>query len=433
MKMAQEPVLIAIFFACIFLSAFFSGSEVALISITQAKVRALMKTRGKNAAALAALKKEPDHILITVLIGNNLVNVTAAAVATSLAIGRFGDAGVGIATGVVVFILLVFGEIGPKMLAVRHTEPIALAVARPIRFLSRIFSPILWVFDRMSRSNTLTAAFAKPAITEDEIRGWIDLGEEEGTIEKDEQEMLYNVLAFGDTMAREVMTPRLDVVMVEDTATIREAARIFEEMGFSRLPVFHDQKDNVTGLLNVKDVFPAVLAGRQNEGIRDLTTEPYFVPESKKIDEILKELQRRKVHMAMVLDEYGVFAGVLTVEDILEELVGDIMDEFDDQEEPGIQQVEQGVYFVHGHVWVEELNAQLGTHLPVEESFETLGGLIIERLGHIPHKGETVTVTEAGVRLAVLQMWGRRIRKVKVTLPPAGNPLPGPGTEGGSG
>ncbi|MBS1194596.1 MAG: hypothetical protein H6R29_528, partial [Methanomicrobia archaeon] len=173
--------------------------------------------------------------------------------------------------------------------------------------------------------------------------------------------------------------------------------------------------------------------GRQNEGIRDLTTEPYFVPESKKIDEILKELQRRKVHMAMVLDEYGVFAGVLTVEDILEELVGDIMDEFDDQEEPGIQQVEQGVYFVHGHVWVEELNAQLGTHLPVEESFETLGGLIIERLGHIPHKGETVTITEAGVRLAVLQMWGRRIRKVKVTLPPAGNPLPGPGTEGGSG
>ncbi|MBS1193860.1 MAG: hypothetical protein H6R28_260, partial [Methanomicrobiales archaeon] len=168
MQMAQEPVLIAIFFACIFLSAFFSGSEVALISITQAKVRALMKTRGKNAAALAALKKEPDHILITVLIGNNLVNVTAAAVATSLAIGRFGDAGVGIATGVVVFILLVFGEIGPKMLAVRHTEPIALAVARPIRLLSRIFSPVLWVFDRLSRSNTLTAAFAKPAITEDE-------------------------------------------------------------------------------------------------------------------------------------------------------------------------------------------------------------------------------------------------------------------------
>jgi CBS domain containing-hemolysin-like protein len=221
--------------------------------------------------------------------------------------------------------------------------------------------------------------------------------------------------------------------MVEDTATLRGAARIFEETGFSRLPVFHDQKDNVIGLLNVKDVFPAVLAGRENGGIRDLTTEPYFVPESKKIDEILKELQRRKVHMAMVLDEYGVFAGVLTVEDILEELVGDIMDEFDDQEEPGIQQVEEGVYFVHGHVWVEELNAQLGTHLPVEESFETLGGLIIDRLGHIPHKGETVTITEAGVRLAVLQMWGRRIRKVKVTLPRGEPPAPGPGTGGESG
>ncbi|MDD1656102.1 MAG: hemolysin family protein [Methanomicrobiales archaeon] len=427
--MAQELVKIAVFFVCIFFSAFFSGSEVALISITQAKVRALLKTREKNAAALAALRKEPDHILITVLIGNNLVNVAAAAVATSMAIDRFGDAGVGIATGLVVLVLLIFGEIGPKMLAVRFTEPVALAVSRPILLLSRIFSPVLWAFDHVSRSRTLTAAFAKPAITEEEIRGWIDLGKEEGTIEKEEQEMLYNVLAFGDTTAREVMTPRLDVVMVEDTATLRDAARVFDETGFSRLPVFHDQKDNVTGLLNIKDVFPAVLADRKDQGIRDLATEPYFVPESKKIDEILKELQRRKVHMAMVLDEYGVFAGILTVEDILEELVGDIMDEFDDQEEPGIQQMEEGVYFVHGHVWVEELNAQLGTNLPVEESFETLGGLIIDRLGHIPHKGEMVAVTEAGVRLVVLQMWGRRIRKVKVILPRHGST--GQGSGGG--
>ncbi|MDD1653394.1 MAG: hemolysin family protein [Methanomicrobiales archaeon] len=431
--MAEEVVLIAVFFICIFLSAFFSGSEVALISITRAKVKALLKSQEKNAAALAALRKEPDHILITVLIGNNLVNVAAAAVATSLAIARFGDAGVGIATGFVVLVLLVVGEIGPKMLAVRYTEPIALAVARPILLLTRIFSPVLWVFDHLSRSHALTEAFAKPAITEDEIRGWIDLGTEEGTIEEEEQEMLYNVLAFGDTTAREVMTPRLDVVMVEDTATIREAARIFEEMGFSRLPVFHDQKDNVTGLLNVKDVFPAVLAGRKDESIRDLATEPYFVPESKKIDEILKELQRRKVHMAMVLDEYGVFAGILTVEDILEELVGDIMDEFDDQEEPEIQRVEKGIYFVHGHVWVEELNAELGTHLPVEESFETLGGLIIDRLGHIPHKGEGVAMTEAGVRLVVLQMWGRRIRKVKVILPDEGTAAPEPGGKRESG
>ena len=431
--MAQELLKVAIFFACIFFSAFFSGSEVALISLTQARVRALLKTQGKNAAALAALKKEPDHILITVLIGNYLVNVAAAAVATSLAIDRFGDAGIAIATGVVVLILLVLGEIGPKMLAVRFTEPVALAVSRPILLLSRIFSPVLWAFDHLSRSHTLTAAFAKPAITEEEIRGWIDLGKEEGTIEKEEQEMLYNVLAFGDTTAREVMTPRLDVVMVEDTATIREAARVFEEMGFSRLPVFHDQKDNVTGLLNVKDVFPAVLAEQKEQGIRDLTTEPYFVPESKKIDEILKELQRRKVHMAMVLDEYGVFAGILTVEDILEELVGDIMDEFDDQEEPEIQQVEEGVYFVHGHVWVEELNTQVGTHLPVEESFETLGGLVIDRLGHIPHKGEAVAITEAGVRLVVLQMWGRRIRKVKVILPSTGETTREPGGKGESG
>jgi CBS domain containing-hemolysin-like protein len=183
----------------------------------------------------------------------------------------------------------------------------------------------------------------------------------------------------------------------------------------------------------VKDVFPAMLGGPRDQGIRELATEPYFVPESKKIDEILKELQRRKVHMAIVLDEYGVFAGILTVEDLLEELVGDIMDEFDDQEEPEIQRVEEGVYFVHGHVWVEELNAQLSLSLPVEESFETLGGLIIDRLGHIPHKGEMVAVTEAGVRLVVLQMWGRRIKKVKVILPRDGGPGLGNGGGEGSG
>lgn len=433
MRMAPELVKIAVFFACIFLSAFFSGSEVALISITQAKVRSLLKSRGKEVTALAALKKEPDHILITVLIGNTLVNVAAAAVATSLAIDRFGDAGVGIATGVVVLVLLIFGEIGPKMMAVRFTEPIALSVSRPILFLSRVFSPFIWVFDHLSRSRTLTAAFAKPAITEEEIRGWIDLGKEEGTIEEEEQEMLYNVLEFGDTIAREVMTPRVDVVMVEDTATLTEAARVFNEIGFSRLPVFHDQKDNVVGLLNVKDVFPAMLGDRKDIGIRDLMTEPYFVPESKKIDEILKELQRRKVHMGFILDEYGVFAGILTVEDILEELVGDIMDEFDDQEEPEIQQVEEGVYFVHGHVWVEELNAQLSLHLPVEEAYKTLGGLIIDRLGHIPHKGEEVAITEAGIRLVVLQMWGRRIQKVKVIVPGAATPSQGSSGREGSG
>ncbi len=415
--MASE-ILVIIFFLCILLSAFFSGSEVALLSITRSKVRTLLARGGKDAQALATLKRSPDHIIITVLIANTLVNVGAATIATSLAIGIFGSIGLGIATGVVVLLLLVFGEIGPKMLAVRFTEPVALAVARPILLLATILSPVLWVFDRLSRSMELTKAFAKPAITEEELRGWIELGREEGTLEKEEEQMLFNVLEFGDTTAREVMTPRVDVTMIDENDTLPQAVAIFKETGFSRLPVFSGEKGNVIGLLNVKEVFPVVLEQRQGVGIRDLMHEPYYAPETAKIDDLLKELQKRKIHMGFVLDEYGEFAGIITVEDILEELVGEILDEFD-QDEPEIQTVEPGVWLVNGQVRVWDANERLGISLPLEGSYDTLGGLVIERLGHIPRRGETVSLDCPGLSLTVIQMLGRRVGRVKVTVPPA--------------
>jgi putative hemolysin len=413
--MIPESIKILLFLLCLVFSAFFSGSEVALVSITRAKVRTLLMKGDKRAAALAALKKKPDHMLITILIGNNIVNVAASALATSIAIDRYGDTGVGIATGVVVFLLLVFGEIGPKIYGVRFTEAFALAVSRPINLLAWIFSPLLWVFDRISNSSTLTTAFAKPSITEEEIKGWIDLGKEEGAIEQEQRELLYSVFEFGDTTAREVMTPRPDVVLIEDTSSIESAINIFNGTGFSRLPVYHDQIDNIVGLLNVKDLFPVALA-RKTVAIRDLMHEPFFVPESKKIDELLKELQVRKSHMAIVLDEYGTFVGIVTVEDILEELVGEILDEFD-KEEPDIQKTEDGGYLLDARAWVEDLNDELSMNLPLEESYETIGGLLIERLGHIPYKGEKVVIEETGSTLTVVQMRGKRVVKIKLTLP----------------
>jgi len=406
------------FLLCIILSAFFSGSEVALLSITQSKVRTLLSRGGRSAQALAELKRSPDHIIITVLIGNTLVNVGAASIATSLAIEAFGNVGIGIATGLVVLLLLIFGEIGPKMVAVRFTERVALGVARPIRFLAIIFSPFIWIFDRLARSMELTKAFAKPAITEEELRGWIELGREAGTIEKGEQQMLFNVLEFGDTTAREVMTPRVSVTMVDERDTLGQAVAIFKETGFSRLPVFSGEKGNVIGLLNVKEVFPVVLEERQGVSIRDLMHESFFAPETMKIDDLLKELQRRKVHMGFVLDEYGEFAGIITVEDILEELVGEILDEFD-QDEPDVQVVEPGVYLVNGQVRVKDANDRLGISLPPGESYETVGGLVIDRLGHIPRRGETVSLDGAGLSLTVIQMLGRRVGTVKVTVSPA--------------
>lgn len=415
--MISTSLKVLLFGVCLFFSAIFSSSEVALISITRAKVRTLLQRKDRRAEALAALKKHPDHTLITILIGNNIVNVAAASLATSIAIDQFGDVGLGIATFVVVILLLVFGEIGPKIFAVRVTDTLALRMAPFIYFLSRLLSPILWMYDRVSRSSNLTVAFAKPGITEDEIKGWIDLGKEEGAIEQDERELLYSVLEFSDTIAREVMTPRLDTVMVEDISTPEQATKIFNETGFSRLPVFHDQIDNIVGILNVKDVFPVVLSKKEGVVIRDLIHEPLLVPETKKIDDLLKEMRQKQVHMAIIFDEYGSFSGIVTIEDILEELVGEIQDEHD-REEPLIQQMDERTYLVGGITWVEDLNEALHLDLPIHESYETVAGLVTERLGHIPRKGESVEIEENGISFTVMQMRKNRITTLKLTTPP---------------
>ena len=416
--MIQDLVDILLFIICVILSAFFSSSEVALISITRAKVRTLSNEGKPGATAVAALKESPEHLLITILIGNTVVNIAAAAIATAIAIRMFGNIGVGIATGFVVIVLLVFGEIGPKIYAARATDSYALTVAPVILFLSRIFTPVIWVVDRVSPTFGIGKENAEPAVTEEEIKEWIDVGKEDGTIEQGEQDMLYSVLEFGDTPAREIMTPRVDAVLMEDTNTIDEAIRIFNDTGFSRIPVYHEQIDNVTGVLNVKDVFSAMVSQRKVNSIKEIMYDPTFVPETKKIDDLLKELQVRRVQIAVVIDEYSSFVGIVTVEDILEELVGDIMDEYD-TEEPDIQQIADGVYVVDAQMWVEDINEKIDISLPTDESYETVGGLLIDGLGHIPqHPGEKVEIEGGRVTLVVIQMHGRRIVKVKCVIHP---------------
>ena len=415
--MIEDAVQILLFILCVILSAFFSSSEVALISITRAKVRTLVNEGKKGSEALAALKEKPDRLLITILIGNNIVNVAAAALATAIAIRLFGDVGVGIATGLVVIILLVFGEIGPKIYATRATDSFALSVTPIIYFLSRILTPFIWLVERVSPKFGM-GEMGEQAVTEEEIKEWIDVGKEEGTIEQGEQDMLYSVLEFADTTAREIMTPRVDVIAMEDTVSFEEAIRIFNETGFSRIPVYHDQIDNITGILNVKDVFSAMVSHRKETTIKEVMYDPMFVPETKKIDDLLKELQVHRVQMAIILDEYSSFVGIVTVEDILEEIVGDIMDEYD-KEEPDVQTISEGVFVIDAQMWVDDVNERLEIDLPVAESYETIGGLIIDRLGHIPmHPGEKVEMNEGKITLVVLQMHGRRIVKVKVIIHP---------------
>jgi putative hemolysin len=407
------PVLL--FVICLGLSAFFSSSEIALVSLTRAKVRMLFNDGRKGSDSLTTLKETPNRFLISILVGNNIVNVAAASIATAVTISIFGDFGVGIATFVVVILLLVFGEIGPKVYASKHSEQLALSFATPILYLTRILTPLIWGIEKITGTFGAPSAIGEPSVTEEEIKEWIEVGKEEGTIEQEEREMLYSVFEFGDTNAREIMTPRVDVALIEDTRTLNEAMQVFNETGFSRLPVYHDSVDNIIGILNIKDVFSAAFSLKKGIPIRELMYDPYFVPETKKIDDLLKELQLRKVQIAIVLDEYGSFIGILTVEDILEELVGDILDEFD-HEEPEIQKTGEGIFLVDAKLWVEDLNDELDISLPVHESYETIGGLLIERLGHIPHPGETVHIAESHVTLVVMQMLSRRIVKVKLLL-----------------
>jgi len=416
--MIPDLAEILLFIVCVFLSAFFSSSEVALISITRAKVRTLVNEGRSGSKAVAALKESPEHLLITILVGNTIVNIAAAAIATAIAIQIFGSIGVGIATGVVVIVLLIFGEIGPKIYAARASETFALTIAPVILFLSKILSPVIWVVERVSPTLGLGKETPEPAVTEEEIKEWIDVGKEEGTIEQEEQDMLYSVLEFGDTTAREIMTPRVDVTMIEDTTTFEEAIRIFSDTGLSRIPVYHDTVDNITGILNVKDVFSAMVIRRKESTIREIMYDPMLVPDTKKIDDLLKELQVHRVQMAIIIDEYSSFVGIVTVEDILEEIVGDILDEHD-KEEPEVQKLAEGVYVVDARKWVEEINEEFNLILPLDESYETIGGLLIDRLGHLPqHPGEKVEIEQAHVTLVVMQMHGRKIVKVKISIHP---------------
>jgi Hemolysins and related proteins containing CBS domains len=415
--MAADALHFTLFFVCLFLSGFFSGSEVALIAITRAKVRTLLAENTKSASALANLKENTDHLLITILIGNNIVNVSAATLATAIAIDYFGDAGVGIATGVVVILMLVIGEIGPKTYASKRVDAFALFVARPILFLEKLLFPILWFYDRIRKvSTTEDDLQLQHGVTEEELKEWIDVGEESGAIEENERAMLHSVFRFGDTIAREVMTPRPDVVMISDSSSLNEALDLFHETGFSRLPVYHGEGENIIGILNVKDVFRAIHSGVPDVSIPDMIHEVYFVPESKKIDELLKELQFKQSHLAIILDEYGVFSGVVSIEDILEELVGDILDEFDIEEDE-IQDMGNGTYLIDAQAWVEDINKSIPVPLPLApDNYETVGGLVFTRLGRIPHIGESIIIPEVNGRLTVTQMRGRQILKVKLTL-----------------
>ncbi len=414
-----DNISIILFVICLGLSAFFSGSEIALVSINHAKTRALLESKTRGANAIAKLKQNTDHLLITILVGNNIANIAAASIATAVAVSIYGDIGIGISTGVVTILMLIFGEIGPKTYSAKNPEKVALFAAKFILIMSYVLTPVFWIYDKIKKICKIETDLA-PTVTEEEIKQWIDVGEESGTIEEEEHEMLYRVFRFSDTVAREVMTPRGDVNMIEHSKSLDDAVAMFNETGFTRLPVYREETDNIIGILNAKDAFSAVYEKKAGVTIDNLAHKPYFIPETKKIDDLLNELQSRKMQIALVADEYGSFAGLITMEDILEELVGEIMDEFD-EEEPEIRNISEGVYIISAVTPILKINDQLSLDLPTEESYKTVGGLITNQLGHIPRRNEVITLSN-GIEMQVLRMRGRKIVEIKITLPENFNP-----------
>lgn len=395
------------------LSAFFSASETALMSLSKIRLRHMVDEKVKGADIINKLVEESSKLLGSILVGNNIVNIGASALATSLAISLWGDAGVGIATGVMTLLVLIFGEITPKSLAVQNTEKTALKVAKPIYIITIILSPIVNIL--MTVTNWMIRLFGgNPEkqvsfITEEELKTMVDVSHEEGVLEVDEKKMIYNVFEFGDSQAKDVMTPRTDMIAVEINATYDEIIDLFKKEQFSRMPVYEDNTDNIIGILYIKDLF--FFEGHKDKfNLRQLIRPPFFTYEFKVTSELFAEMRAKRTPMAIVLDEYGGTAGIVTMEDLVEEIVGDIEDEYDDKDEE-IQVIKEDEYIVDGSTRIDFLNEMIGTNIESED-FDSIGGFVIGILGRLPEPGENVEYDH--IKFIVEDIDKNRIEKLRV-------------------
>lgn len=395
------------------LSAFFSASETALVSVSQSKVNELVAKKVANSKILKKLKQKPHKLLITVLIGNNVVNIGASAYAAVIFTDMFGSSGVGIATGVMTFFILVFAEISPKAFAHEHAVGIGLLLARPIYFLQFVLFPIIWLFEKLVGLITkLVGAKNVRTVTEGELVAMLNIGAEEGSIEKQEKELIENVLKFNDIEVGEIMTPRVAIEAMDSDMTIQEAVDFTIKHLHSRVPVYKGTLDNIIGVLTIKEILKYFDEHSPNKKLKSIKlTTPLEVPMSKKIDKLFREFQRKHMHMAIVIDEFGGTAGLITLEDLLEEIVGDIADEFDENENP-IEIVDSNNIIVGGGALVEDINDHFRIKFGPNER-DTINTFITDHLHRFPREGETIKLPKA--RVLVMKMKKRVIDKAKIT------------------
>jgi CBS domain containing-hemolysin-like protein len=398
------------------LSAFFSSAETALTTVNKIRIRSLAEDGNKRAKTVLKITDDSGKMLSAILIGNNIVNLSAASLTTSLAYS-FGGSMVAIASGILTVLILLFGEITPKTMATIHAEKMALIYAPIISIFMKVMTPVIFIINGLSIGVLFLLRVDPNAkndlMTETELRTIVDVSHEDGVIESDEREMIYNVFDLGDAKAKDVMVPRVHVTFADVNSTYEELLDIFREDKFTRLPIFEDTTDNVVGTINMKDLL--LYDNTKEFHIRDILREAYFTYEYKSISELLVEMRQASFNIAIVLDEYGETAGLITLEDILEEIVGEIHDEYDENEEDFVQEVTEREYIIEGSMNLDDLNDRLDLDLNSEE-YDSLGGFIIERLDRLPEAGDSI-VTEEGIRMVVEKLDKNRIEKVHVYLP----------------
>jgi CBS domain containing-hemolysin-like protein len=393
------------------LSAFFSSSEIAMFSLERHRIESLAKEDEASAVTLRKLRENPHRLLVTILVGNNVVNIAMTSIATALfAIYVSGGAAVFLTTVVISVLVLLFGESAPKSYAVENTEKWALRIARPLQASQYIMYPAVVFFDYLTRVvNRFTGGrsdIETSYVTRDEIEGILRTGEAEGVIEEDEREMIQSVFRFTNTIAKEVMVPRLDMVSVSADASLEEVLEVCVENDVTRVPVYKDNLDNIIGIVDIRDIVPALETDTTPEDIVEPTL---HVPETKEIDDLLQELQEERIQLAIVIDEFGSTKGLVTVEDIVEEIVGEI---FETEEEEPIERMDDHTIIVKGEVNVDEVNDELGIELPEEGEFETVAGFIYNRMGRLVEEGESVR--HDNVTLTVEETENTRILRVRV-------------------
>lgn len=402
----------------VLLSAFFSSAETSMTTVNRIRIQALAESGDKRAVILEKIITDPSRMLSTILIGNNIVNMAASALMTTLTIRVLGNFYVGFATGLLTLVILIFGEITPKTLASIYCEKLSLSYARVIWFLMFILTPLVFLTGKLSGAVMYLFRINPNArmnkMTEHELRTLVNVSQEDGVIEREEKQMIYNVFDFGDSTAKDVMIPRIDMTFVDVDADQEELMEIFRQDMHTRFPVYEDNTDNVIGIINMKDLL--VYPKDQEFSIRSILREPFFTYEQKGTADLLEQMREASVSLAIVLDEYGATSGLVTLENLLEEIVGEIRDEYDADEEDDIREIRKGVeYVVLGAAKLDDINEALGLHLESED-YDSIGGYIIGQLDSLPAEGQTV-VLKAGVRLVVDKIHRNRVAKVHIYLP----------------